>query len=203
MSQPCWSGAAAHRRSLDRAGRTIITVAALLAALLAVTTPCRADGAKGSARNVEVDTEDLFGFVEGGHRGRAPLRCMLPAASPCMFAAEVTAAIRRIRFAGLMLSIFADAANYAISLAVAKSVASGAGGASERHDTDRWICSRNDAIGNLTVLSAAAGVFGTGTGWPDIIVAATMAALALWGSCQIIRMRCLNWALGVLLSSLV
>ena len=31
-----------------------------------------------------------------------------------------------------------------------------------------WICSRNDAIGNLAVLLAAAGVFGTGTGWPDL-----------------------------------
>jgi hypothetical protein len=75
MSQPCWSGAAAHRRSLDRVGRTI-TVAALAAALLAVTTPCRADGAKGSARNVEVDTEDLFGFVDGssiGNKGETEL----------------------------------------------------------------------------------------------------------------------------------
>jgi Co/Zn/Cd efflux system component len=50
-----------------------------------------------------------------------------------------------------------------------------------------WICSRNDAIGNVAVLSAAAGVFGTGTGWPDIMVAAIMAALALWGGCQIVR----------------
>jgi len=50
-----------------------------------------------------------------------------------------------------------------------------------------WICSRNDAIGNVAVLSAAAGVFGTGTGWPDIIVATIMAALALWGGCQIVR----------------
>ena len=40
-----------------------------------------------------------------------------------------------------------------------------------------WICSRNDAIGNVAVLLAAAGVFGTGTGWPDLIVAAIMAAL--------------------------
>jgi hypothetical protein len=38
-----------------------------------------------------------------------------------------------------------------------------------------WICSRNDAIGNAAVLLAAAGVFGSGTGWPDIIVAAIMA----------------------------
>ncbi len=50
-----------------------------------------------------------------------------------------------------------------------------------------WICSRNDAIGNLAVLVAAAGVFGTETGWPDVIVAAAMAALSLGGGWQIIR----------------
>jgi Co/Zn/Cd efflux system component len=50
-----------------------------------------------------------------------------------------------------------------------------------------WICSRNDVIGNLAVLLAAAGVFGTGTGWPDIIVAAIMAALGISGGFQIIR----------------
>jgi Co/Zn/Cd efflux system component len=50
-----------------------------------------------------------------------------------------------------------------------------------------WICSRNDVIGNLAVLFAAAGVFGTGRGWPDIIVAAIMAALGISGGVQIIR----------------
>jgi Co/Zn/Cd efflux system component len=50
-----------------------------------------------------------------------------------------------------------------------------------------WICTRNDVIGNLTVLIAAAGVFGTGTGWPDLIVAAIMAALALQGAMSVIR----------------
>lgn len=50
-----------------------------------------------------------------------------------------------------------------------------------------WICSRNDAIGNLAVLAAAAGVFGTGTGWPDVIVAAIMASLSVSGGWQIIR----------------
>jgi Co/Zn/Cd efflux system component len=50
-----------------------------------------------------------------------------------------------------------------------------------------WICSRNDAIGNLAVLLAAAGVFGTGTGWPDIIVATIMAALGISGGWQIVR----------------
>jgi Co/Zn/Cd efflux system component len=45
-----------------------------------------------------------------------------------------------------------------------------------------WICTRNDVLGNLSVLAAALGVFGTGTGWPDVVVAATMAALALQGA---------------------
>jgi Co/Zn/Cd efflux system component len=50
-----------------------------------------------------------------------------------------------------------------------------------------WLCSRNDAIGNLAVVLAALGVFGTGTGWPDIIVASVMAALGLTGGWQIVR----------------
>jgi Co/Zn/Cd efflux system component len=50
-----------------------------------------------------------------------------------------------------------------------------------------WICSRNDAIGNVAVLLAAAGVFGTGTGWPDLIVASIMAALGISGGWQIVR----------------
>ena len=45
-----------------------------------------------------------------------------------------------------------------------------------------WICTRNDVFGNLAVLLAAAGVFGTGTGWPNIVVAAIMAMLALQGA---------------------
>ncbi|WP_409970459.1 cation transporter [Piscinibacter sp.] len=44
-----------------------------------------------------------------------------------------------------------------------------------------WICSRNDAVGNIAVMLAALGVFGTGSAWPDLLVAAVMAALALAG----------------------
>jgi Co/Zn/Cd efflux system component len=50
-----------------------------------------------------------------------------------------------------------------------------------------WICTRNDVLGNLAVLLAAAGVFGTGTAWPDIIVAALMASLALQGATLVIQ----------------
>ena len=50
-----------------------------------------------------------------------------------------------------------------------------------------WICTRNDVVGNLAVLLAAAGVFGTGTGWPDLLVATIMAALALQGAALVTR----------------
>ena len=50
-----------------------------------------------------------------------------------------------------------------------------------------WICTRNDAIGNLAVLAAAAGVFGSGSGWPDYVVAAIMSGLALVGAFQVTR----------------
>jgi Co/Zn/Cd efflux system component len=55
-----------------------------------------------------------------------------------------------------------------------------------------WICSRNDAIGNVAVLFAALGVFGTGSAFPDIIVAGIMATLGLWGGAQIIRQASLE-----------
>lgn len=50
-----------------------------------------------------------------------------------------------------------------------------------------WLCSRNDAIGNVLVMLAASGVWFSGTGWPDLIVAGFMATLFLSGSFAIIR----------------
>ena len=50
-----------------------------------------------------------------------------------------------------------------------------------------WLCSRNDAIGNLAVMAAALGVFGTGSGWPDLAVAAVMGMLALASARSVIQ----------------
>lgn len=50
-----------------------------------------------------------------------------------------------------------------------------------------WLCSRNDAIGNIAVMLAALGVWGTATKWPDLLVAAIMAGLFLTSSFQILR----------------
>ena len=50
-----------------------------------------------------------------------------------------------------------------------------------------WICSRNDAVGNIAVALAALGVLGTGAAWPDLVVAVGMAALALSGAWTVMR----------------
>jgi cation diffusion facilitator family transporter len=50
-----------------------------------------------------------------------------------------------------------------------------------------WLCSRNDAIGNVAVMLAALGVWGTATKWPDLLVAAVMAGIFLTSSFQILR----------------
>jgi Co/Zn/Cd efflux system component len=50
-----------------------------------------------------------------------------------------------------------------------------------------WLCTRNDVIANLLVLVAAAGVFGTGTVWPDVAVAAMLALLGLSSGRIVIR----------------
>ncbi|MBI3100033.1 MAG: cation transporter [Burkholderiales bacterium] len=50
-----------------------------------------------------------------------------------------------------------------------------------------WLCTRNDALGNLAVMAAALGVFGTGAAWPDLAVAAIMAGLAISGGTSVVR----------------
>jgi Co/Zn/Cd efflux system component len=50
-----------------------------------------------------------------------------------------------------------------------------------------WVCTRNDVFGNLAVLLAALGVFGTSAGWPDLMVASIMAILALQGAWVVLQ----------------
>lgn len=59
-----------------------------------------------------------------------------------------------------------------------------------------WLCSRNDAIGNVAVMVAAFGVWGTATGWPDLIVAAIMAGLFLTSAVRILRQALAEYRQG-------
>jgi Co/Zn/Cd efflux system component len=59
-----------------------------------------------------------------------------------------------------------------------------------------WLCSRNDAIGNVAVMGAALAVWATASKWPDLIVAAAMAGLFLSSSLQILRQALRESRLG-------
>jgi Co/Zn/Cd efflux system component len=50
-----------------------------------------------------------------------------------------------------------------------------------------WLCSRNDAIGNVAVILAGAAVMATGSRIPDLVVAAALASLFMNSSIQIVR----------------
>lgn len=50
-----------------------------------------------------------------------------------------------------------------------------------------WLCSRNDALGNIAVLLAALGVFGTDSRWPDLIVALIISGLSIAAGWSIVR----------------
>jgi Co/Zn/Cd efflux system component len=50
-----------------------------------------------------------------------------------------------------------------------------------------WLCSRNDALSNIAVMLAGLGVFGTGSAWPDLAVAAVMAGLAITAGVTVVR----------------
>ena len=50
-----------------------------------------------------------------------------------------------------------------------------------------WLCSRNDAIGNVAVMIASVAVWGTESAWPDLLVAGIMAGVFLTSSTQILR----------------
>ncbi len=50
-----------------------------------------------------------------------------------------------------------------------------------------WLCSRNDAIGNVAVMAAAGSVWATGTLWPDVVVGVGIATLAISASWQVLR----------------
>jgi Co/Zn/Cd efflux system component len=64
-----------------------------------------------------------------------------------------------------------------------------------------WLCSRNDAIGNVAVLLATLGVWARATGWPYIVVAALLASLFLNSASKILRQALGEWRFATRRSS--
>jgi Co/Zn/Cd efflux system component len=56
-----------------------------------------------------------------------------------------------------------------------------------------WLCSVNDAIGNVAVMIAAVGVWGSASAWRDLTVAGVMALIFLTSAAQILRQAWVEW----------
>jgi cation diffusion facilitator family transporter len=50
-----------------------------------------------------------------------------------------------------------------------------------------WLCSRNDALGNIAVMAAAVGVYTFNSRWPDLAVALFMSVLGLSASLHVLK----------------
>ena len=59
--------------------------------------------------------------------------------------------------------------------------------ASDSQAMSVWLCTRNDCIANIGVILAGAGVWISGTPWPDLAVAAVVAYLGLSSAVRIAR----------------
>lgn len=197
MSASCCDHNHRHTSSPEQEGyrRALWAVLIINAAMFAV--EIAAGYAAGSAA-LQADALDFFGdavnygisltVVGMALRYRA-MAAMLKGVSMLAFGAWVTGTViwhatngtlpNATTMGAIGITAFAaNAATFAILWAYR------AGDANMR---SAWICTRNDVLGNLAVLLAALGVFGTGTGWPDLIVAIVMAGLALQGAVLVLR----------------
>jgi Co/Zn/Cd efflux system component len=190
MSASCCNQPVDIHRGNQSYRRVLWAVLIINAAMFAV--EIAAGLAAGSA-SLQADALDFLGdagnyaislFVVGMALQYRAMAALLKGATMGLFGLWVLGVTAWHAFAGTLPEAFTMGAVGTAAL-IANAVSFALLWAHRRGDANMrsaWICSRNDVLGNLAVLLAAAGVFGTGTGWPDIAVAAIMAVLALQGA---------------------
>ena len=195
MRASCCNHSSDSHRGDAQFRRVLWAVLTINAAMFAV--EVIAGLAAGSA-SLQADALDFLGdagnyaislFVVGMALRYRAMAAFLKGATMAVFGVWVLAIIGWHAWHGTLPHAFAmGAVGFAALLANAASFgllwAYRSGDANMR---SAWICARNDVIGNLAVLLAALGVLGTGTGWPDVVVAVIMAILALQGAVLVIR----------------
>ncbi|TFY96681.1 cation transporter [Ramlibacter humi] len=193
MSASCCSAPAAP--SADPRYRRILWVSLLLNAAMFVV-ELGASWQSGSV-SLMADSIDFFGDAANYGLSLAVLGMALPVRSKAaLFKAACMGAFGLFVLGRAGVNFFGGAAPEAMTMGVVASAALAvnvgvalmlyryrAGDANMR---SVWICSRNDALSNVAVMLAALGVFGTGSAWPDLLVAAAMGLLALSGSATVL-----------------
>ena len=190
MSASCCNQAIDPHRGNESYRRVLWAVLAINAVMFTVEVV--AGLAAGSA-SLQADALDFLGdagnyaislFVVGMALRYRAMAAFLKGASMCLFGLWVLGVAAWHVWHGTLPHAFTMGA-VGVAALVANAASFGllwAYRAGDSNMRSAWICTRNDVLGNLAVLLAALGVLGTGTGWPDVTVAAIMAGLALQGA---------------------
>ncbi|MEO6031889.1 MAG: cation transporter [Burkholderiaceae bacterium] len=193
MSAHCCSAPA--RPAVDPTYRRVLWIALVLnAAMFAV--ELAASWGSGSV-SLLADSVDFFGDAANYALSLAVLGMAITARSKAALVKAVCMAGFGLFVLGQALwNLRTDVAPGAFTMGVVGSVALAVNAAvawmlyrfraGDANMRSVWLCSRNDALGNLAVMFAALGVFGTGSAWPDLAVAAVMGALALSGASTVL-----------------
>lgn len=196
MSEHCCSVSTAPQESADPRYRRILWIALILNAVMFLT-EIIAGSAAGSL-SLFADALDFFGdacnYAVGLYLISRPLRLrakfsLAKAAVMAGFGVIILlTALSRIfhhtppsyEAMGIIgvLALFTN-------VSVAFLLFSHKGGDSNRRSI--WLCTRNDAIGNVLVMLAAVGVYYTGSAIPDLLVAGIMASLGLSAAWQVTK----------------
>ncbi len=188
---------AVHDADMDRGFRRVLWVALIANATMFVVEIVAS--ALGDSMSLQADALDFFGdsanyaislFVAGAaltSRARASLfkGATMAAFGLWVLGSAVYRAVQGSEPDAVVMSGVALLA-LVVNLAVAALLFSYRNGDSNK--TSIWLCSRNDAIGNLAVIAAAGGVFASASRWPDLAVAAGIAALNLSAALQVARL---------------
>jgi Co/Zn/Cd efflux system component len=195
MSESCCNPPVDTHRGNEAYRRVLWAVLAINAAMFAVEV---AAGLAAGSASLQADALDFLGdagnyaislFVVGMALQYRATAALIKGATMALFGVWVIGVTVWHAVAGTLPEAFTMgavgmAALIANALSFALLWAYRGGDANMR---SAWVCTRNDVFGNLAVLAAALGVFGTGSGWPDIAVAAIMATLALQGAYFVLR----------------
>lgn len=191
----CTDCAVDRDAALDRSFRRVLWVALVANAVMFVVEA--AASALADSMSLQADALDFFGdsanyaislFVVGASLAARARASLIKSATMAAFGAWVlgSAVYRAVQGSDPMPEVMGGVAVLALAVNVGVAALLFSFRTGDSNKTSIWLCSRNDAIANLAVIAAAAGVFASGSRWPDLAVAAGIAALNVSAALRVV-----------------
>lgn len=193
----CPSDTALNKETIDPVFRRVLWVALIANAAMFVVEIVASQ--VGNSVSLQADALDFFGdatnyaislFVLGMALHLRARASLIKGATMAMFGIWIIgSAIYRVFFGSVPdASLMGGIAVIALLVNVAVAMLLFRYREGDSNMQSIWLCSRNDAIGNIAVMVAAAGVFATSSRWPDLAVAVIISSLNLSAAYHVIRL---------------